>query len=721
MPDTTEPDAARAVGPGARAPRRRPAMRARLEALKRHRLFALAFAACSAMNLFVLWDVTYLPLLDWPQHVGLVSVVANAFDASSGTHAHYAPYLAITSYLTLYGLGALLTPLLGASAALKVLLSAYFLGLPASLAWLLRELGQVPWPALLAFVAGWCWPLYMGFVAFVLALPLGFACLALLVRGARDPTRATLLALALLAALLFFTHAMAYGWFVAVGGLWAVLTLLRRRRTTLARLVVAVLPSLGLFAVWFVGQFAADHTDRLGAGTLQIQSPSAAGGADVDYRPLGAKVRALAGDFNEAFRDDADLWIAQGYAAAVAALIALGLGLLVRRRAEARPGPRAGLATGWLLFALFAGLYFAMPMMANTIWAISPRVVVLAALAALLLAPPLFERERWNALVGVPLVALVAYTAATNHARFVAFQKETDGFAEVMAHAQPGRRLYGVMQQAGSREMSQAVFLHWPAYYMADPGGLVGFTFIINPTIPVQLRTLGTSPYPGRRAEWEPDRFRFDIYGAFYDYVLVRGQVSSLPRRLGADEGQLRLVHEAGPWGLYEHPGAAEEVVYSFFENVHHARVRQIDGDQAAPCTGWDGRGFTCPHAPWARVEPLEYAFEGRTQPCLHAHPVEGQVIEIGYEDVPAGGTTLRGFAGVADSGQSGRSGADVELRVLVDGVPVGSLATGSRPGYATFAFELPEASAPRRVVFQLRTEEDAARHFGFTATLLRE
>ena len=686
-----------------------------------HPLYAVAFAVCAAMTLFVLWDVRYLPFLDWPQHVGLVSVVASAFDEASGTHPYYAPYVAVTSYLTLYWAGALLTPLVGASAALKLLLSAYFVGLPASLAWLRRELGLGPWPALLGFVAAWCWPLYLGFLAYVLAIPLGIACLALLLRTAREGRPRDLMALGAASALLFATHALAYAWFVAVGGVWALLTLAWKRRRVLGAQMLAVLPSLVLFAIWFAGQFAADHTERLGAGTLQIHSPSAASGAAVQYRPLGAKVDSIPQWFNEAFRDLSDLAIAKYYALAVGALLALGLALLALRRRRNQPLPRWDIKTGVLFFALFVALYFAMPMSANTIWGISPRVVVLTSVTALLLIPPLFARERWNALVGLPLIALVAHTAFTNHERFAAFQEETGGFEEVMSHAEPGRRLYGAIQSAGSREMSQAVFLHWPAYYLDEPGGLVGFTFIINPTIPVKLRRLGTSPYPGLRAEWEPQRFRFDIFGPFYDYVLVRGNGASLRRLIGAGPEELRLVHEAGLWSLYENPNAAEEVVFSFFEHLHRASVRQLDGDDARSCGTWDGHGFRCPHAAWARVAPLEYEFAGARLACLHAHPIAGEVVEIRYGEVPREGNVIRGFAGVADSGQRVPDGADVELTVLVDGVSVGSIATGSEPGYAPFAFELPPAPGTRVVTFQLRTERDGGRHFGFMATLLQE
>ena len=688
---------------------------------KRHPLFLLAFGVCAVFALRPLWAVEHLPLLDWPQHVGLVSVVANAFDETSGTHAHYEPYAAITSYLTLYWGGALLAKLLGSTTvALKLILSVYFLALPASLASMLVRFGRSPWPGLLGFTAAWCWPLYMGFVAFVLALPLGFFAISSMMRACRSPRRDTLAVLAVLAVLLFFTHAMAYAWFVLVGGVFAVGFLAARRRwRALGRVALAATPSLVLFGIWFVGQFVTDHIERLGAGTLQIQSPSAAGGADVDYRPLEEKLDTIDFFFNEAFRDDADLSVAHLYAQVLAALIVAGAAITVVRRVRLRRWRPWYPVSGSVVALLFASLYFAMPMMANTIWAISPRAIVVGALGALLLVPPLFRRERWNALLGVPLVALGIHTANVNLVRFERFQPEADGFEEVMARAEPGRRLYGIVQHAGSAVMSQAVFLHWPAYYMDEPGGLVGFTFVINPTIPVRLRTLGTAPYPGRRSEWEPHRFRWDIYGPYYDYVLVRGNVGGLPMSIGARPGELRLVHSAGLWGLYENPHAATRVVYSFFENIHRAEVRQI-GSETRACGAWDGHGYQCPHADWARVQPSEQTFARRSLPCVFVHPIGGETVEVRFDDVPPGGSVIRGFMGVADSGQHG-GGADVSLSVVVDGETRGTVTAGSRPGYETFAVPVPASSGPREIAFEIRTSDDRARHFAFFASLLEE
>ena len=688
---------------------------------KRHPLFLLAYAICSVFALRPVWGVEWLPLLDWPQHVGLVSVVANALDATSGTHPHYEPYAAITSYLTLYWGGAILSKLVGSTTvALKLILSVYFLALPASLASVLHRFGRSPWPALLAFTAAWCWPLYMGFVAFVLALPLGFFAVASMMRACRSPRRDTLVVLAVLSTLLFFTHAMAYGWFVAAGGVFAIgLLAARRRWRTLGKVALAAAPSLLLFGIWFVGQFVTDHIERLGAGTLQIQSPSAAGGADVDYRPLAEKLDTIDFFFNEAFRDDADLSVAHLYAQVLVALIVAGAAITIVRRVRSQRSKPWYPVWGLVLALLFGSLYFAMPMMANTIWAISPRAIVVGALGALLLVPPLFRRERWNALIGVPLVALAIHTANLNHERFAAFQPETDGFEEVMARAEPGRRLYGIVQNAGSSVMSQAVFLHWPAYYMDEPGGLVGFTFVINPTIPVRLRTLGTAPYPGRRSEWEPHRFRWDIFGPYYDYVLVRGNVGALPASIGARPGELSLVHSAGLWGLYENPHAARRVVYSFFENIHRAEVNQI-GPETQACSEWDGHGFQCPHADWARVMPSEQTFARRSLPCVFVHPIGGETVRVRFSDVPAGGDVIRGFMGVADSGQHA-GGADVSLTVVVGGEAAGTVTGGSRAGYEPFAVPVPPSDQPREVAFEIRTSDDRARHFAFFASLLEE
>jgi hypothetical protein len=255
---------------------------------------------------------------------------------------------------------------------------------------------------------------------------------------------------------------------------------------------------------------------------------------------------------------------------------------------------------------------------------------------------------------------------------------------------------------------------------MIERGGLTGFTFAHTLAAPLRLHDVALAPFPGRRGEWEPWRWRYDLYGPFYDYLLVRGPSGALPSRIGAPPGALRLVASNGPWSVFENtrpsPGRA---VLSLREVVHRARVTQMTGRERVRCGPWDGQRIRCPHAEWTWVGPSEQLYQNVIVPCIWAHPIAGSTLEITYEDLPRA-TVLRGLYGVADSGQRSGSGIPVLLRVRSGAHELGRFETTPAPGYRTFEIEL---ARTRSLTFEVSVvgDSDAARHYCFGGTLFDE
>ncbi|MCB9615415.1 MAG: hypothetical protein H6722_23525 [Sandaracinus sp.] len=685
--------------------------------------FWIAWLVGAVATAVPIFTPAHVPFLDWPQHAAMVAVLADYGDPARGFERYYELHPQVSTYLSFYYAGALLAKLVGVDLAMRILTVVSMVTTPLATASLARSLGRSRWPALLAFVPAWSWPLYMGFTTYVLAVPLALWTVAALIRLTdRDddaPKRGVFVEVVIASTLLFFTHALAYGAALAVAGLALAVFHHWSRFRRLLRALAAIAPSLLAMTYWLVRQWTGSAAARSGTLTATVHGQSEGG---IEPHPFERKIPEIPTWFNEAFRDDRDTTIATYWVYAFGFALAFGLGAVAWRTYRERPDARTFLASlpwrAMLVAALFAGLYFVIPMSAGNIWALSPRMIVLGACAGTLVVPRLVGRPALDALALAPALALTLYAAWVNHAAFRSGDQDARDLSAVLAHAEPGQRLYGLVYSSGDDVMAGAVHLHDAAYYMVERGGLTGFTFVHVPTIPLRLRTLGEGPYPGRRGEWEHDRFRFPIYGDFYDYFLTRGGGASLPARLGAPIGALELLHSEGSWALYRNTRPRRTLVQSFGETLHEATARIAHDGTHEACEPWNGRGLVCPGGEWMTVGPSEQAFSGRRAFCVWAHPPgPGAALELLYENVPNRGDHLTGFAGVADSGQ--REGApDVTLRAFVDGTEVGVVEAGARPGAHTFDFALPPSEHPRRVRFRISAPSDGARHFCFGAQL---
>lgn len=690
----------------------------------------LAWVIGAVVTVIPLWTPVHLPFLDWPQHAAMVAVIAEYSSPERGFDLYYLLEPQISTYLTFYAGSAMLAKLVGVDAAMRVMTSVALVATPLATMSLLDALGRSRWPGLLMFAPAWSWPLYQGFTPYVLAVPLAIWTIAALIRlGDRDPgepLRPRVVEVVAASTLAFLTHALAYGVALAVAGVaLAVFHHWRRWRRLLVALA-ALAPSLALMGYWLLRQWLSPVAEQSGAlmATVHGQSDGL-----FEPHPLARKLPDLTTFFNEAFRDDTDAsiagyWVYALLAAALAGAIAHGLRL--RRR---RPPLRAVVAAfpwraGLVALALVA-LYFVTPMSAANVYTLSPRMVLLGCAGLTLLVPRLFGRPLLDLLALAPALGLAGYVGYVNHEKLGSVDEDARDLQRVLAAAPPRQRLYGLAYSVGAPELSQAVHLHAGAYYMVYRGGLTGFTFVHGPTVPVRLKVLGQGPYPGRRGEWEHDRFRFELYGHFYDLFLTRGGGGHLPARLGAPMDALELVASEGQYALWRNTRPRRRLVRSFGETLHHATAR-VTGERSEACEAWDGQGLACPGGDWMKVAPSEQAFAGRRALCVWAHPpASGRVLEITFENVPAEGDAIVGYAGVADSGQRA-PGPDVRLEVAVDGRSVGEVEVGARGGLQTFDlplfdFSVADTSGARRVVFKISAPDDGARHFCFGASLFAD
>src|SRR5207302_932235 len=202
--------------------------------------------------------------------------------------------------------------------------------------------------------------------------------------------------------------------------------------------------------------------------------------------------------------------------AAQAALVGTGRRAVRALAPEEHPW-RRGVVAVWLAWA--AVLYLAFPVSIGWMWQLNERYALLFAL----LVPALLRPARGlRGAVPLLLVAATAFFAAgTALTNIRAFEREVGPFDEVLARAQPGRRLIGMIFEQNSRYAKFSAFLHFQAYYRARMGGLASFSFAELPQSPLRYRPENAPPPHPAGWEWHANAFRNDLDGYYYDYILV--------------------------------------------------------------------------------------------------------------------------------------------------------------------------------------------------------
>jgi hypothetical protein len=205
---------------------------------------------------------------------------------------------------------------------------------------------------------------------------------------------------------------------------------------------------------------------------------------------------------------------------------------------------RRGLAAAWCTTA--ALLYFAFPIAIGWLWNLNERYAIAFALLATLLLRPLRGLRGAAPLV---LAAAAGFACAGVAAQQIrGFNSEANGFDQVLSATEPGKRLVALIYQRGSAWAKFNPYLQFGSYYRARKGGVASFSFAELPQSPLKYRAGNAPPPMPARWEWEPWRFKNELHGDYYDYVLLRGAVHPFQPSKGPT---WYLRAQAGPWTLY--------------------------------------------------------------------------------------------------------------------------------------------------------------------------
>lgn len=485
-----------------------------------HPFWKWLLAACAVATAVPLWAFDYLPFTDLPQHAAQIATLRHW-----GDPAWSGPYelgLGQTQYLLYYLAGALLAfPLGSAERANVALLSAVAIGLPYALRSLLRATGRDERLALFAPALFWSQSLIIGFFNYLAALPVLLWALALVVRGTA-PVR-----LALIAVALFYLHLSAFVFLLPAA---LILVAGQAGPRAAPRKMLWAFPSAALFLFWLLRGAVTNPQDV--GWTQEVRA---------QWEPIGDALRHLP-------EATLDIWHAP---ADETALLMLALAAVLLAWPRARPAEedaaarQRGALAGLVLMA--AVFYFFFPVSIGWLWQLNERYAIVAALLApALLRPP-------PGLRGAAPLLLAAtagiFSAGTAFAEIRAFQAEARGFDEVLARAQPGKRLLALIYDSGSHRARFAPFLHFGSYYRARKGGVASFSFSELPQALLRYRRDQAPPPKPMRWEWNPYSFRNDREGPYFDYVLARGHIDPFVRSPGGPP--FERVAQAGPWVLW--------------------------------------------------------------------------------------------------------------------------------------------------------------------------
>ncbi len=512
-------------------------------AWKESPLLLVALIVMILSSLLPIWIGRYVPLLDYPAHLGNLFVWRHLDDPSLGFARYYERNFAPLPYWVQYGIEYGLATIFGEERAQKLFLSLAILGLPAAVALYARQLGRDPWLAVLACPLSWNMNVANGFLAYVGGLPILFVALWALDRYAAAPSwRRAALSLGL-GILVYFSHVLLWGALLCIGGMTALWSV---RKASLRAFLVAPLPLVPtlLLGIWAQRYSDADKTRLTVAGKGLSDFVGVFSDVWQNLQTLrGWTLNTMPGVRDDLYYQAAllGLWMAllfMGFRQETPSTAAQDPPSLVRRivgRAE-------------LGFVLVSVLYFSLPrsLLKPFYWyAVNRRLAVLVALFALLLvrgpvsASPL---RRAMLLLGMGLSILYTTDLSAHHFRI---NRRIAAYEELIALVPRGKQVLPLMTQFGDPDCAVNCFNQWGSYLQIRQGGYMIPFFPVE--FPLRRRQVQT-PTP---IAWDhPQSFRFAEHGRGWDYFLIHGPV--LPTLFAGSEDAVVQLGQRGDWTLYQ-------------------------------------------------------------------------------------------------------------------------------------------------------------------------
>lgn len=483
------------------------------------RAFLAATLLLTLLSLWPVWQRRFPPMQDYPQHVFLAHVMGTANDPRFDWAEHYrvsyrpGPYSA--GYLVVWAL----SHAVDTETAAKLLLSIYVLLVAALALTMARRNGGTAWPALLLFPLAFHPMWYLGFLNFIVAVPLlMFAVLDLERVAARPASAGSFLRHLPWPVLLFLFHPYMAAVYVALGLAGALAHV--RRPKALARAAAPALVVLAAFAVWFA-LAPAPSPDAMGEPWGMRWWPASAVASFFALTFTGMRIT-----------NGVDWPVTAGWIAAAA---------LIAGSALRKGGTMPSVALRLCLAAALAG-YAALPFWFSYYSYFNVRLAPIA----LFLAAMCLAGVRMAPAAAGTLVAVIAGLLVLSAGQQRKVSDETAEILPLLERMEPNACVLPLPFRTGSAALDPAFFYqmhyHDPCWYHVVVGGGADPTLFPNAWLPVQYRAGVELPKPDVLTH-----FTWEDYQPYYDYVIARGAPKGFVEYLS----DYLDVARSGEWTLF--------------------------------------------------------------------------------------------------------------------------------------------------------------------------
>ncbi len=478
-------------------------------------LLAVAGSLAAAVT-WAFFAFPYLPMVDLPQHAAQLSSWVHLHDPAYG----FAEQFELnwwTPYLLSYLLARPFVALLGVLGALKLVVLLSVLATMAMYWLLLRNVKQDAWLCLLGLPLSFGFSFYFGFTNFLLGTPLMLGTIVLALRYAEQPSVRRGVPFALLLGATFLAHVIAF----AISS--AVAFLLTARRIVSFRGVLRdywpLLGGLACVVPWIPGF---------------TRSPDISAHPEIWELGWGRLWALPATLFAIGPADEVAGWL--GIVVLVLVLLSLGK--------PSRNVTRYGL----LLLGVLA--YFLFPFKLRGVSFLYQRFAALLIPGLILLAAG--PRPLLPAWLRRPAIVLFSagWLLMFVH-RLRGFNQEAGDFASVIRELPARLRVRPMIFANGSAAFpATPLFLHFPAYYQAEKGGYLGYSFARYYTCFVRYQP-GVDIGMAEDQEWNPHSFDARTEVPKYDYFIARSAGNEAWPLFRNSPQRVVLERHLGPWWIY--------------------------------------------------------------------------------------------------------------------------------------------------------------------------
>lgn len=491
-------------------------------------VWVASFAAI-ATHAWMIFAGPYLPYIDWSNHLGLISILANG--GETGALAYADRSFLPTPYWLFYMVTAAWAQIVSVTAAAKLTFLMATGLMTFGAAYLATATGRSARIGLFAPLAMFGYPFGYGFASFVCAMPLALFTFGAAERALRTPTPRRLAVLAATLALTYLGHALVFGFVVLLLGV----------RITVHLVALAIDRKLdwrrpaGLVA-------AAVPTVLLAMPALATLTPwmEEGGRTTGEWMTFAGRTHSLAKLGQHLLeRGSADHWLTMKLTLLfVVALAVFSIFRGLKGRA------------GWgleIYAACAAALYLWGPVTLERpmqVWMIYPRYATFAALLLFML--PKADLRGWlGGAVASLALGLVLYNASINRNTIVVFNRAAAYYDPVRTLIPRGSRVLALtIPKVGDLSKVHPSMNSLFFYHLVDGAAYTAFLFD-TPMHPVRPKKRGRPRAPFWR---KINLFNPHEHGVDFDYLVIRGD--GLVRRVkGA--GLHELVRDVAGWHVF--------------------------------------------------------------------------------------------------------------------------------------------------------------------------